>query len=309
MKITNQHNLPQVFVDAVTKDYYVRGTADFTATELVKPARISALQKKHEPDLVEDASDRVWSLSGDSRHVVLQRAGEQNPNRYIVEKRFKAPCPRPNSGVGYLISGQIDLYDKEDRTLYDWKETSVWKFILGDTYEWEAQGNVNRYLLQLNNIEVKAIKFIAILKDWKKRLARTTDRKDYPQCAVHVVSLPMWPVGQVQDWINKRAQAHLEARKEIEEGREPVLCTRSERWQRDEQFALMKRGRKRAIKLFSDEDQAKATVNWHTNHGNPGEKFYLEKRPAEPVRCLDFCPVTQFCSFGREALEKWRNAQ
>jgi hypothetical protein len=295
VKFTNRFNLPDPFVAALSSDDYARGEADFTTTELVRPVRIQSLTRAHWDELEEDVSDRVWALSGQVKHVILERIARVDPKRYLVEQRLEATLPG-----GKEISGQIDLFDMKDNTQYDWKETSVWKFILGDLEEWEQQGNINMYLLRENGVVVKALKNVALLKDWKVRKARTTRREDYPQCAINVVDLPMWSVGQQQNFIAKRILAHELAKKD------PPVCTRKERWQRDKVFAVMRKNRKSAIRLCDDEDKAEAMVKWYTDHARPGETFYLEERPTEPVRCLDFCPVQQYCDFGIEAVAKWR---
>src|SRR5262249_11397013 len=198
---------------------------------------------------------------------------------------------------------RIDLFDLEEKILYDWKETSVWKFMLGDTIEWEEQSNINACIMRMNSIEVKELCNIAILKDWKARKARMTRRDDYPQCAIHIKKLPLWSIGVAQDFILKRIEAHT-----VPLDEELPLCSNRERWQRDTQYAVMQKGKKRAIRVFPHLPQAEALLKFREGSAQPGQKFVIEERPTEPVRCLDFCPVQQFCDFGREAVKKWRQA-
>lgn len=297
MRLTNKFNLPEPFVAAVSSDDYERGDAEFTATELIKPSRILSYTRKHWDDIVEDASDRVWAFQGQTKHVVLERIARTNPARYIVEKRFETVMP----GTGAKISGQLDLFDRDTSIMYDWKETSVWKFMIGDTKEWEEQANINLHLSRINGILPKELKNIAILKDWKIREARFGRNPDYPKCAVHVVPLPMWSVGQAQEYINERVRKH---RMEMAN---PPVCSKKERWQRDATFAVMRTDRKRAIRLFSDKDQAEAAMLQAMRFAPPGDakKYFIETRNAEPVRCLDFCAVQIYCDFGTEAEKKW----
>jgi hypothetical protein len=293
MKFTNNFNLPEPFVAAVTSDDYKRGEAEFTSTELIKPSRILVYSRRHDAEMVEDVSARIWAFQGQTKHVVLERIARTDPGRYIVEQRFETVMP----GTGAKISGQIDLCDKRDGTLYDWKETSVWKFMLGDTKEWEQQANINLYLMRMNGILPLRLTNIAILKDWKARQARFSKDPEYPKCAVHVLPLPMWSVGQAQDYINKRVEKHRA------EADNPPVCNKEERWQRDASFAVMRTDRKRAVKLCMSRDQAEAVMMHHMRIAPPGDskKFFIEERGAEPVRCLDFCPVQTFCDFGVEA--------
>jgi hypothetical protein len=297
MKLTNRFSLPEPFVAAVSSDDYERGDAEFTSTELIRPSRILSYQRKYDAVLEEDASDRVWAFQGQTKHVVLERIAKTNPARYMVEHRFESTMP----GTGAKISGKIDLFDHSDQTLYDWKETSVWKFLLGDTKEWEEQANINLYLMRLNgHMPIRLIN-IAILKDWKARKARFGREENYPKCAVHVMPLPMWNVGQAQAYINERVEKHRA------EMKNPPVCTKKERWQRDATFAVCRHDRKRAIRLYSDKDQAEAAMMQAMKAAPPGDarKFYIEERDAEPVRCLDFCPVQTYCDFGVESEKRF----
>ena len=293
LRLTNKFNLPEPFVAAVSSDSYERGDAEFTATELIKPSRILVYSKLYDASLEEDVSDRVWAFQGQTKHIVLERIAKTNPNRYLVEQRFDAIMP----GTGAKISAQLDLFDFQDGTLYDWKETSVWKFMLGDTREWEEQANINLYILRMNNFIVHRLVNIAILKDWKARTARFGRDKEYPKCAVKLKELPVWSIGQAQSFINERIEKHRA------EAKDPPVCTKKERWQRDATFAVMRHDRKRAVKLCDNRDMAEAVMMAEMKKAHPGDakKYFIEERASEPVRCLDFCGVQPVCDFGRQA--------
>jgi len=302
MKLTNKFNLPEPFVAAVSADDYLRGDAEYTATELIRPSRILVYSRRHDSEMVEDVSDRVWAFQGQMRHLVLERIARSDPDRYKVEHRFTHEMP----GSGCPISGMIDLFDRKTATLYDWKETSVWRFMLrgdnlDDKDEWVQQANINLYLMRVNGISVDRLMNIAILKDWKAREARFGRKPDYPKCAVHVVPMPMWNIGKAQAFINERIEKHRA------EAANPPVCNKEERWQRDATFAVMRHDRKRAVKLCMSRDQAEAVMMHHMKIAPPGDakKFYIEERASEPVRCLDFCAVQLFCDFGVEAVEKF----
>jgi hypothetical protein len=298
MKLTNRFNLPEPFVAAVSSDDYERGDAEYTATELIKPSRIVAYSRKFDSVMSEDASERVWRFQGQTKHIVLERIAKADPARYMVEQRLEAVMP----GTGAKISAKFDLFDRNDATLYDWKETSVWKFMMGDTEEWEQQANINLYLMRMSGIFPTRLINIAILKDWKARQARFSRDPEYPKCAVHVMPLPMWSVGEAQDYINKRVEKHRA------EAANPPVCNKKERWQRDASFAVMRTDRKRALRLYQNRDQAEAALIHAAKIAPPGDakKFYIEERAAEPVRCLDFCGVQLECDFGLEAEKKWK---
>lgn len=295
MRLTNKFNLPEPFVKAVATDDYERGDADYTTTELTKPVRIQAYTKKYWDEIEEDVSDRLWAFMGQTKHAVLERIAQENPDHYLVEHRFACQLGR------YKISGKIDLFDFTDGTLYDWKEQSIWKFIVGDVKDWEEQGNINAYLMRANDLTVRQLVNVCFLRDWKKRMARTTRRKDYPKCALNVTPLPLWSAGQAQAFILKRVQLHEEG------AADPPVCSFKERWQRFHEWAVMRKGRKSALSVLDSQDRAQAELDFYVKRSVPGQKFYLEERPTEPVRCLDFCPVQKFCDFGRQAAKDWEN--
>jgi hypothetical protein len=293
MNLTNRLGLPDIYCQAVEifESDYDRGKSDYTATQLLRPARISVLLNRHWQDVEEDVSDRLWSLAGQTGHLIFERIGAKYPERYIVERRCYFDCD------GDTIGAKLDCYDIKESTIWDYKETSVFKFLLGDTRDWETQLNINRLAFSstvvhatggpgthtLNRFPVNALKILVKLKDWKAREARR--KETYPQAPIHIVELPIWSDKEVLNWTGKRI-AELEAARD-----NPPVCTPEERWERGKKWAVMKVGRKRALKLFEDEAGA---IGLAETDG----KYYVEERVAEPARCLYYCPVAQFCDFG-----------
>jgi len=299
MHLTNKFNLPQPWLDAASYSNYQRGDADFTASELPLPERILSLRRSHKDEISEDASNCMWRLASSAKHVILQYAAQKNPDRYIVEHRFEGIMPG-----GTKISGRIDLYDKEDHFLYDYKEISVFAFLMEKSHDdWNAQANVNRLLMAMNGIQVKGLKILAMLRDWRPREARFRKKPDYPACPVHVVELPMWAAGETQAYILERVKKHRLA------AQDPPVCTKKERWQLDACWAVMRRDRKNAIPggLCDSKDKAHAVMMHEMKRARPGDtgKYYIEKRNMEPRRCLDYCEVQTWCDFGTAAEKEW----
>lgn len=89
-RITNNLNLPMPLVEAVKNDRYSPGKSDYTTSQLAgTPARQFALKRKFWNLLSEDVADRIYSLSGQSKHAILERAAEYcEQYEYLAEKRF-----------------------------------------------------------------------------------------------------------------------------------------------------------------------------------------------------------------------------
>lgn len=279
MKITNKLNLPQAIVDAVQNDAYSRGGADISVTELIDSPRIRTLKKAHDNEIEEDASDRIWSLYGQSVHTILERANRTA----IAERRLSMEIE------GWVVSGGMDVYEEEGGFLRDYKMTSVWSLIFGDRGKWEAQLNCYAVILRHHGHKVERIQAIALLRDWSKNKA--ADDPSYPQAGVVNIELPVWEPDVAEKYVRERVilhkQASLSALPE---------CSKEERWGKDDTWAVMKHGQKRAVKLYDNEKLAKM-------HANGERGLYVEFRQGKSGRCERYCQVAQFCDQWKQESE------
>lgn len=311
MKITNKELLPRLLVHAVTHDRYEPGHGDISVTSLIAPAQQRVLRQAYEGQLEEDASMRVWSLLGSAVHYVIEnaeiamrKAGEWNDNN-IVEERFYWAMPPIDDGPGKTVSAQIDLY--EDGELNDFKLTSAWTIkdaIQHGKSEWDAQLNIQRYLLEKNGHTVDKLWIIAIARDWNKS-NQMRDPHGYPP-RVAKLELPVWSMEKTEDYIMSRLVAHF--------GKNTPQCTPSECWETPTKYALMKKGRQSAIRVLDSEQQVmkyaeeKGLVQLEA-FGPDGEMtealtkdHYIDVRLGDRNRCKDYCDVAGFC----EQYQNWR---
>jgi len=285
LKITNKFGLPQPFVDLVSEDSYDPGASDITTTGLIGPPKIRALFSRHANEIVEDASDKVRSMNGTAKHYILEQIAKRNPKRYVTEVRFYHVFD------GIKVGGQIDLFDRETETLYDWKNTTAWKVTSGDFYEFAAQGNINKFLCEENGLFPKKLSNIAVIDDWKKREAKL--KPSYPQCGIAEIPLPVWKREETIAYIKSRLAIHMAAKAEPNEDLIPV-CTEKERWQSEAVYAVKKtKDAAKAVRggIFNNKAEADA-------HASKIGGF-VEYRPSVPKRCVDWCSVRQWCNFGR----------
>lgn len=123
------------------------------------------------------------------------------------------------------------------------------------------------------------LQIVAIYRDWSKARAQESS---YPKSQAHVFEVPLWSVHRATKFLEERVRLHLLA----EEGSFGE-CSSEERWERQTKYALMRRGRKSAIKLFETGEEARAAVTQADQ--------YVDVRPGASVRCESYCPVSAFC--------------
>jgi hypothetical protein len=284
MTITNNFSLPQPFVDLVSESSYSAGEADITTTSLFQPPKIRELMRRHADTITEDASDRVWTMLGTANHYVLEQIAKRNPERYLAEVRLYLDVD------GVKLGGQIDLYDKQEQVLYDYKVSSVYKAMSDDRFEWTAQAAVNRLLLEHNGYPVKRAAIILVMKDFRLRDSKI--KADYPKCPVVEIKLDAWKPEETFAYIKSRITLHQQA-KDLPDDQIPI-CTEAERWRTPDIFAVLpKKGAKRAVNGGLKEDRLSAEMLAKEIGG------VVEERIGEDRRCIDFCRVRGMCSYGR----------
>lgn len=220
---TNIHKLPSPIVRAILNDPYDAGKADISTTRLISPPQIETLRYRHKDEIVEDVSERIWTLLGQATHVIAERAADE---KVISEKRFFATME------GWTVSGAVDLI--EGTTLIDYKVTSVWTYIYKSRIEeWSAQGNVNRWLAAQNGItNLDKMENILILRDWAKRDAGK--KADYPQVQIVTQPLEVWPMEKAEAYVRERVLLHQKARASKDEDMPP--CSVEDRWENKGRF-------------------------------------------------------------------------
>jgi hypothetical protein len=317
--ITNNANLPGPIYRALSNDTYVGG-GDISVTRVIAPPRIVALKKYHEDEIVEDASDRIWSVLGQAGHKVLELSAGGDE---VAETRLYMPFQgihTPDGPMMWKLSGQPDLYNKKDKVIYDYKYTSVWSVLFGDKPEWEKQVNMQAMLHRYKEDRVESAFIVAIMRDWQTRKARY--EKNYPPTQIKIIGIPLWPQGEVIDYTERRIKLHQRAQLEyIKSNKNPdslPLCTPDERWYRGHGYAIKKKNtktgviNKKADRVFDNMTDAKQYM-WDNAATLPKGKEWadIEERPGENIRCMTYCDVAAFCPFGRalHEAEKAKHAQ
>lgn len=276
MRITNKHNLPQTIVNALQRPTYSKGDAALSVTELIAPPQLVALKHKHKDELESDAADMVWSLFGSAVHSILEQGADED---HILEERLYADLG------AWTISGAVDVQRFRDGgvDILDYKVVKAYS-VMNEKIEWEQQLNCYAWLVHnTKNLPIHSLAIVAIVRDWSAREAQRS--ADYPQAPVVVVPINRWSFAQQTDYISERLRLHQEAYAAVNLGGPVHPCTPAEMWEKPTCWALMKEGRKSAVR-----------IHWDKPPEVPDEKHYIETREGERTRCKSYCPVNNFCS-------------
>lgn len=287
MNITNKHGLPDTLMALATSDNYSKGDADYSVTEIISPARIARLRRKHYTQMTQDVSDMMWQLLGSALHVVAEKGQTEG---YITEERLYAEID------GVILSGAIDIQKVTPQgiEITDYKFTSAWS-LRQDKFEWDAQQNIYAYLVRrAKKLPVTKVQICALVRDWSRREAAT--KPSYPQSPIVVIDLKMWTNEETEKYIRERLNAHRDSKVSADWNEELPPCDESERWSRDTQYAVKREGRKTAIRVLDNAEAAEAMAI--------EEKGYVEVRKGESVRCTgNYCGVNEWCSQYQQSKE------
>jgi hypothetical protein len=288
LKITNKHNVPETLVALASRDYYSKGRADYSVTEIISPPRIQRLRREHHESMEQDVSDMLWQLLGSALHVVAERGVADN---HITEERIIAD-------IGDVkLSGAIDIQRVTDEGIIitDYKFTSAWA-LRQDKPEWEAQQNIYAWLVEkVKGQKVIGVQICALIRDWSRREASV--KADYPQAPIQVLELPLWPLEKTEEYIKERIEAHRMSKVQADWGDELPPCSDDDRWVRETKYAVKREGRKTAIRVFDTQHEADELAE--------KEKGYVEVRKGEAIRCTgNFCGVAQWCNQYQQSLKE-----
>ena len=287
MIITNKLNMPDAFVKAIQNSRH-NAEKCLSATTLLKGTKEIILTDRHFDEIEIDASDEVWAVFGTAVHSVL----EHQEDDAFKEESFSVPAAL---GSEWKITGKVDRYNMATETIEDWKTASVWKVIYKDFQDWRTQGLIYAWLLRESGLNVRHIRFIALLKDFSKSEAKKN--ADYPQSPAYIYEFDVndSELEGVKDRAMYKALSVRDNWKTPDDEIEP--CTPEERWSTPTKYAVMKEGRKTAVKVCATEEEAQ---NFIDDLEKDKDKHSIEVRPGIDKKCEDYCPCAAFCSYYKE---------
>ena len=278
MNLTNKHNLPEFIVNAILNDPYDNEGSDYTATQIVAPPRVVHLTKRHWDEIEEDAIDYAWRLYGQAMHVVIERGRVDNAFQEV------------RAHLKYLdrdISGAADFLNATG-LLQDFKNSKAWKKLFGFK-DWIAQINVLAVLFRENGFHVEQGELVCFWRDWDEK--KSLRNPVYPRIPIETIPVELWPDEQAREYLEMSVELLIQSESMPDDALPE--CTPEEMWERPTKWAVMKQGRKSAVRVFDSEADALAFIAADAKNGNA---MTVVKRPGSRVRCDRFCPANTWCS-------------
>lgn len=285
MILTNKQGMPEAFVKAVTLEPHNK-KGEYSATTLLKGACETILTSRHFDEIEVDVSDMVWAIWGQAVHAIFEKQSDAG----FKEERFEVPV------MNSKVTGRVDLYDMENEVLYDWKTASVWKVKFADYDDWKKQGLIYAWLMKKHGLKVKRCEFWALLKDHSKAEARKN--ADYPVSPACKFAFDVTEndLAEIEKFIFDKIE-QLEKAEKVADS-ELCECSKDERWATDDTFAVMKEGRKTAVRVFENREDAETMLN------SLDDKHWMQERKGESKKCLDYCQCKNFCPFYKKMIEE-----
>lgn len=286
MVITNKKGLPKAMENACIALFSAKHNKPGTlsATTLKSGVREIILTDRYWDNIERDISEMTPVLIGTAIHSVLE-AHTDNTEDIMAEEQFTFT-------VGDItVTGRLDGYDVKNKVIYDYKSAAVWKKIYNDFEDWKFQGLVYTLLLNKAGYEVNECKFIMMFKDWSPTKASTDT--SYPQfpCDTYTFKPTLNDIAEIEETIKTKVEEYTKSLPLPDE--ELPLCTEKERWTKPTTYAVMKKGRKTALRVL--ETKADAEKYLSENGGD-----HIEERKGSDGKCENYCICNKFCPYWKE---------
>ena len=287
MLITNKHNLPQAYVDAVKETHPVVDK-QYSVTSLLGPVRELLLKRRHYDEIEQDVSDMVWAIFGTAVHKIIEDADKTGFAEYELSETIIN---------NYILTGICDLYNEELFAVEDHKTASVYKIINQDFDDWKKQGLMYAWMLRKKGYYVSRLRFHALMKDWSakdKRQAEFTD-KFYPEHPIWTweYEITEQDMIDIEEFIKNKFEEIIKYESVSDD--DLPMCTKEERWNNGDTYRVLKKGQKRALKVTKDRLEALTLANEN--------QAVIEVVKGEDRKCKDYCLVCQFCKHWKENIE------
>lgn len=300
MKLTNKTGLPKTverLCEMWMNNHPLMDEDTISVTESLKSVRQIVLKRRHYDEIEVDCNDMLEIIFGTIMHYGLEQAGKsliEAGEDLVTETRFELDL-----GDGYRLSGGFDLYDKETRTLIDYKNCKVYK------YDDNVKGKDDAFARQLYLYSLGIEKLygekpanyevVVLIRDHSKKKAGLDS--SYPQHSMMMIKWNNSDLEAFRDSIDVAKEKIIEVKKLLESGNEPPLCTFSDCFC-TEDWAIRKDGVKRADKKFDSPDEA--IEFYESLPADKRNERRIYHRVSDFKNCREYCECADFCSQWQE---------
>ena len=267
--------IPDYLLNAVAPNTRQPNPERMSVTSLFDSPLIRTLQMEHWNEITEEVDDMLWALYG----IALDTIVKQNCREGLTQLKMELPL------LDYVLVGQPDIYYLTNELLADLKTTSVWN-LKEPRREWIMQLNTYRYMMSklYPTLKVNKLQVHGLARDWRKN--EKLKYNNYPDSAFVILDIPI--IEDMEQVIDAAMKEHKHCSK-----RE---CTFEEKWQKEDTFAVMKKGQKSAKRVLDSIEEA---LDWckENKYAVDNNIISIVKRPGECVRCQSYCKVSKFCPY------------
>lgn len=278
MIITNKYGLPEQVRRACAVQSHRQG--DYSVTQLLKGSKEIAMEKLLGNILEDDCIDRFWALFGTAVHKVLENEVVDGVhNEVFMEVEI----------AGKTVTGTADVIDMKNGIIKDYKTCSRWKFVFNDFSDWRDQIKGYLYLVyaKYKLLWTKG-EIVAVLRDW----SQTDAKRDvtYPQKPIMTVPFTyteeeIKAVGE--EWETKINDVENCLSWIIKSGESSCpCCSDEETWTKPTTYAVMKEGRKTAVRVFESEEEA-------NTFAATDKTYSVIKREGGHTKCENYCIIAK----------------
>jgi hypothetical protein len=286
-KLENKLNLPEPFPTIVRSMIsWFPQPERYSVTSLLAPPLTRTLKIEYWDDLVVDVKDYLYMLDGIALDEYLEKWTIQMDD-VVVQHKMEVPFVVEGNKV--VVVGKTDLirFDDQHVDIEDWKRTTVnIKTQKERLFEYQFQLNCYKYMwLNIHGIPVRNLWLNPYYRDWKKMQAYFGS---HPKGQFEQVRMESWTPEKTESLIRERLLDHtLHPRRE---------CTPEEKWQTPTTYAVMKKGRKSALRVL---DSYKEAETWCKSIGHviDTKGISIEVRLGGCNKCKFYCDVASVCPF------------
>ena len=277
VKISPEYNLPRYVIEALERDDYSYADKDektLSVTELIDSPTVSKLSRRNDGVIYVRPSMLTFSLYGTLAHLLLDR-------NVSTVKKMRVTV---DIAHGWKLTGEWDNYEPEEQIIYDNKfihhrslnyhkkkneiQLNLYAYLIKKKYGWNTKKLMNTY--------------------WVRSLTeRDLENPKYPDELIFTEERRLWSYAEQHLYVTNRLAEYLD---------DPAKgCNSEERWETERSWCITRKNAESSLKNYTVKKEAAERLLQLRKNGN--NKYHIQYRKGEDVRCHRWCTVKDFCQY------------